>query len=184
VSSNVNSIEIAPKVRLTGAAGDDAGDRELHASDGANLPALCVDCGTPVQGSPDVRVYRGFAPGAWWLFLFKAGTRQLIIRLFGRKVKIGAFVCNDHVSSRRTRRLVGLIGAVVMLPLAIALRAAGLSSGVCSVIFVLGTLISLAVRWGAMDLLNPKGITGERIAVFRVPNDKFMQAAQSQKRAA
>jgi hypothetical protein len=176
MSSTGNSIEISPKVRLTGDGGDD-GDRELHAHDGANLPALCVDCGAPVKGSPDVRVYRGFAPGAWWLFLFKAGTRQLLIRLFGRKVKIGAFVCDEHVSSRRTRRLIGLIGAVLALPIAIALQAAGVSSGVCAVIFVLGTLISLAVRWGAADLLNPKGITGERVAVFSVPNEKFAQAA-------
>jgi hypothetical protein len=179
VSTNVNSIEIAPKVRLTGSAGDDASDRELHAADGANLPALCVDCGSPVKGSPDVRVYRGFAPGAWWLFLFKAGTRKLIIRLFGRKVQIGAFVCDEHVSSRRTRSLGGLIGAVLALPIAIAMQAAGVSSGLCAVVFVIGTLISLAVRWGATDLLSAKGITGERVAVFSAPNTKFVQAAQS-----
>jgi hypothetical protein len=184
VSNNVNSIEISPKVRLTGAAGDDASDRELHAADGATLPALCIDCGAPVKGTPDVRVYRGFAPGAWWLYLFKAGTRKLVIRLFGRAVKVGAFVCDEHVSSRRTRRLIGLIGAVVMLPLAIAMRAAGVSSGACVAVFVIGTLIALAVRWSAMDLLNPKGITGEHVAVFSVPNDKFLEAAQSQKRAA
>jgi hypothetical protein len=173
--SESTSIEIAPNVRLKG-DGEDSSERELHAADGAMLPALCIDCGAAVRGKPDVRVYRGFAPGAWWLFLFKAGTRAIVIRLFGRKVRVGAFVCSDHVSSRRTKSLIGLLGVILALPLLIGLAISGLSSGIAMLIFFVWTIAALAIRWSGTDLLSAKGITPERVAVFETPNDKFVQA--------
>lgn len=173
--SETASIEIAPNVRLKG-NGEDSSDRELHAADGSTLPALCIDCGAAVRGAPDVRVYRGFAPGAWWLFLFKAGTRAIVIRLFGRKVRVGAFVCGDHVSRRRTKSLIGLLGLIAALPLLIGLALSGLSGGIAMLIFFVWTITAFVIRWSGTDLLSAKGITPERVAVFETPNEKFVQA--------
>jgi hypothetical protein len=177
MASEAAAIEIAPNVRLTGDASEDASDRELHVRDGANLPALCIDCGAPVRGKPDVRAYRGFAPGAWWLFLFKAGTRAVVTRLFGRRADVGAFVCSEHVSSRSTKRIVGLIGLLAALPIGIAMQVMGMSSAVSGITFVVLALAAYAIRLGGTDLLYPKGVTSERVAVFSVPNEKFLQAA-------
>ncbi len=174
------TIEIARNVRLTG---DHTNKHacELQAADGATLPALCVDCGVRVEsGSPDVRVYRGFAPGAWWLFLIKAGTRALVIRLFGRKIRVGAYVCEQHVSRRATKRIVGFVMLLLALPLLAVISLAKVSSGLGMLIFGVWTIAGFIIRWGGTDLLSAKGVTAARDGFFEMPSREFMEAAAKQ----
>jgi hypothetical protein len=150
----------------------------LIAPDGATLPAFCVRCGAACTGAPDVRVYRGFPAGTWWLYLLKLGARRVVIRLFGKRAMVGAFVCDQHTRSMRMQRLGGLV-AMLSTPLVLFGFGAALgkeSSGTALLIAAGVFFIGYFYRALGKMLLSPTSIERDGLATFALPSKEFASA--------